>query len=86
MLLGEEYSAKICIILEYKKFSIIFAKIMPKKGDKNYESRKKSYRFPRIKSKKYVNFRHKLGKLAVQLEDEYYKNGKSAHRFTIIFC
>ncbi len=32
----------------------------------------------KMKSKKYTNFGSKLGKLEIQLEVEYYKNGENA--------
>ncbi len=44
---------------------------------KTKEVQKKSCRFRLMKSKKYEAFNCKSGKLVVQLEDEYYKNGKN---------
>ncbi len=68
-----------------EKFIIIFAEILTKKGDKNHKSRKKSHPPPREIEK--IRRLRKSRKLAVQLEDEYYKNGKTpkSDKFTIIF-
>ncbi len=61
------------ILLKSKKLTIIYAKRL-----KGWWKLEKILSILTNEIKKYSNFDLKLGKLAVQLEDEYYKKGRNA--------